>query len=72
MMHFGETHIKAQLQTGRICPFGATIAHGGMNLILYSRSAAGVEFLFCRPVRRTAFFNYRQKRHDLAPYQSQR
>ena len=34
------------VSTGRSCPLGATVAHGGVNFSLYSRSASGVELLF--------------------------
>src|SRR4051812_8597969 len=41
-----ETTIKAEQLKGRSCPLGATVAHGGVNFSLYSRSATGVELLF--------------------------
>jgi glycogen operon protein len=41
-----ETMIKAEQLKGRSGPLGATVAHGGVNFSLYSRSATGVELLF--------------------------
>ena len=41
-----DTTIKAEQPKGRSCPLGATVAHGGVNFSLYSRSATGVELLF--------------------------
>jgi glycogen operon protein len=37
--------MKTDIQTGRSCPLGATVAHGGVNFSLYSRSATGVELV---------------------------
>lgn len=38
--------MKSSTDTGRSVPLGATIANGGANFSLYSRSATGVELLF--------------------------
>ena len=57
----GETTIKAELLKGRSCPLGATVAHGGVNFSLFSRSATGVELLF---------FDMRMTLHHLALFDS--
>ena len=38
--------MKGAELTGRSCPLGATVDHGGANFSLYSRRATGVELLF--------------------------
>jgi glycogen operon protein len=38
--------VQPVVSTGRSCPLGATVAHGGTNFSLYSRNASGVELLF--------------------------
>jgi isoamylase len=40
------TTTKAELRKGRSGPLGATVAQGGVNFSLYSRSASGVELMF--------------------------
>ena len=49
MLDRQQTALKAPLAapaTGRSFPIGATLADGGANFSLFSRSAAGIELLF--------------------------
>ena len=49
MLYRQQTALKAPLAapaTGRSFPIGATLANGGANFSVFSRSAAAVELLF--------------------------
>ena len=56
-----ETTIKAEQLKGRSCPLGATVAHGGVNFSLYSRT---------RPASNCCSSHVRMTLHHLALFDS--